>query len=255
MSTIKTTATKKVAAGVVSFAMALSFVFGGVTPAQAQTAAELQAQISSLLATIAALQSQLGTLSGTPATTGGTGYVFTRNLKQGDTGADVKELQKLLNRDAATMVAASGVGSAGYETMTFGPATKAAVIKFQNKYAASVLTPAGLTAGTGFFGSLSRAKATELNASGTVNPGTGVVIPTGLTLNVSLASDSPSGVAFVAGQAIADLAHFNFTNTSGTEAKVTKLVFNRTGISSDSTLSNVYLFNGAVRLTDAATVS
>lgn len=255
MSTTKTTATKKVAAGVVSFAMALSFVFGGaVAPAQAQTAAELQAQISSLLATIAALQAQLGTLSGGSATTGGTGYVFTRNLKQGDTGADVKELQKFLNRDAATMVAASGAGSAGNETMSFGPATKAAVIKFQNKYAASVLTPAGLTAGTGFFGSLSRAKANELNASTGGSTG-GVVVPTGLTLNVALASDSPASSALVAGQAIANLAVFSFTNTSATEAKVTKLVLNRTGISADSTLSNVYLFDGATRISDAATVS
>ena len=256
MSTIKTTATKKVAAGVVSFAMALSFVFGGVTPAQAQTAAELQAQISSLLATIAALQSQLGTLSGTPATTGGTGYVFTRNLKQGDTGADVMELQKFLNRDAATQVSASGVGSAGSESSYFGPATKAAVIKFQNKYAASVLAPAGLSAGTGFFGALSRAKANEMNAGSTSTPtNPNPTYPTGSTLNVTLASNSPAATALVDGQAIAHLASFTFTNTSAVEAKVTNLVLNRTGVSADSTLTNVYLFDGAVRLTDAATVS
>ncbi len=255
MSTTKTTVAKKAAAGVVSFAMALSFVFGGsVSPAQAQTAAELQQQVASLQAMIAALQAQLGSLSGTPSTVGGTGYVFTRNLKQGDTGADVKELQKLLNRDAATMVAASGTGSAGSESTYFGPATKAAVIKFQNKYAASVLTPAGLTAGTGFFGSLSRAKANELNASTGGSTG-GVVVPSGLTLNVALASDSPAASALVEGQAIANLAVFSFTNTSATEAKVTKLVLNRTGISADSTLSNVYLFDGATRISDAATVS
>jgi len=255
MSTSKTSATRKVAAGVVSFAMALSFVFGGsVSSVQAQTAAELQAQVASLQAMIAALTAQLGALSGTPAPTAGTGYVFTRNLKQGDTGADVKELQKFLNRDAATMVAASGVGSAGNESMTFGPATKAAVIKFQNKYAASTLAPAGLTAGTGFFGALSRAKANEMNAGSTpTNPNP--TYPTGSTLNVTLASNSAAASALVMGQAIANLASFTFTNTSGAEAKVTKVVLNRTGISADSTLSNVYLFDGATRVSDAATVS
>ncbi|MCX6738429.1 MAG: hypothetical protein NT098_00040, partial [Candidatus Parcubacteria bacterium] len=59
----------------------------------------------------------------------------------------------------------------------------------------------------------------------------------------------------IAGQAVADLAHFTFSNPTGVEQKVTKIVMNRTGISNDSTLANVYLFNGAKRLTDSATVS
>lgn len=255
MSTIKTTVAKKVTAGAVSFAMALSLVGGAVAPASAQTAAELQAQISSLLATIAALQSQLGTLSG-GSTTSGSGYQFTRSLTVGDTGTDVMELQKLLNRDAATQVATSGAGSPGNETSYFGPATKAAVVKFQNKYASEVLAPVGLAAGTGFFGSSTRAKANMLNAgSGSNNGGGTVVVPNGSTVNVSLSADSPSSKAIVAGQAIADLAHFTFTNTSNTEASVTKLMLDRTGISNDDTLTNVYLYNGAVRLTDSATVS
>lgn len=258
MSKTKTTA-KKFAAGVVSFAMAVSFVFGGaVAPAQAQTVEELTAQINSLLSTISALQAQLSTLSGGSSTTTGTGYQFTTNLSQGDTGVAVMELQKFLNTDPLTRVSVTGAGSPGNETSYFGPATKAAVIKFQNQYASEVLAPVGLAVGTGYFGPSSRAKANMLNTStgstGTTGGGT-TTVPTGNSVNVSLSATSPSPTVLVTGQAIGDLAHFTFANTSATEAKVTKVTFNRTGVSTDSVLSNIYLFDGQMRLTDAATVS
>ncbi|MDO8591352.1 MAG: hypothetical protein Q7R60_00275 [bacterium] len=74
--------------------------------------------------------------------------------------------------------------------------------------------------------------------------------PTG-AVNASLASDNPASGTLVATQALADLAHFAFSG-SGT---VTALTFERIGVSANSTLSSVYLFDGSTRLTDSATVS
>jgi peptidoglycan hydrolase-like protein with peptidoglycan-binding domain len=89
-------------------------------------------------------------------------FSFNRDLKLGDSGTDVLELQKLLNQSADTRIANSGVGAPGQETTYFGNLTHSAVIKFQNKYASEILTPVGLTYGTGYFGPSTRAKANGL---------------------------------------------------------------------------------------------
>lgn len=154
-----------VAKALVAF-VALAMIFTTYTPAaQAQSAEDLQAMINQLLAQITSLQSQVGQGSATAS-----GYTWTRDLSQGSTGADVRELQKFLNSDPDTRVAATGVGSAGMETEYYGPATAAAVSKFQVKYRADILSPSGLVNPTGYFGPSSRAKANAQNTPVVVIP-------------------------------------------------------------------------------------
>ena len=112
------------------------------------TISELQAKIAEILVAIEQLQAQIKE----SVVTGCTIAFFERNLKQGDFGDDVNCLQIILNRDSDTCLAESGVGSPGSETTYFGPLTKAAVIKFQEKYASDILSPWGIVKGTGLVG-------------------------------------------------------------------------------------------------------
>ena len=76
---------------------------------------------------------------------------FTYTLLHGVTDPEVKQLQEFLN-EQGFIIATTGGGSPGNETDYFGPATFAAVKKFQLAYKKEILTPGGLTNPTGFFG-------------------------------------------------------------------------------------------------------
>ncbi len=211
-----------------------------------------------------------------------TSYVFTKTLKQGVTDQEVMNLQTVLNSSVDTAVAASGVGSKGMETKYFGGLTKSAVIKFQEKYASDILTPNGLTKGTGLVGVSTRAKLNAMGGSMTTGTGTTPVsttLPVGCTSNTGFSpitgqscvtgmtavsgtgvsimvdSSSPVNQTLLSPQGVATLAVFKISNGGSAAAKVTALKFKRTGISSDSTLNNVYLYSGSARLTDSASVS
>ncbi len=70
-------------------------------------------------------------------------------------------------------------------------------------------------------------------------------------ISVSLASDNPAPGTIINGQAAADLLHVMFSGKS----VVNSVKLQRNGVSADTSLSNVYLYQGNKRLTDAATVS
>lgn len=87
---------------------------------------------------------------------------FNRNLKMGDFGEDVREMQKILNSDPRTQIAVFGPGSPKNETTYFGTLTRNAVTVFQELYTPEILSPLGLIYGTGFVGRTTRAKLNSL---------------------------------------------------------------------------------------------
>jgi len=89
-------------------------------------------------------------------------FEFKKNLKEGDMGTDVLNLQRTLNRDTETVIAESGPGSKGNETNRFGPKTTEAVKKFQVKYSDQILKPQNLETPSGLVDGLSREKLNEI---------------------------------------------------------------------------------------------
>lgn len=218
--------------------LALVLVTGVVVDApkaSAATAAELQAQL-------AALQAQLAALQGSSQT-----CTFTRSLTVGSRGADVTCLQDYLRAGGHLSVASTGY---------FGPLTRAAVARWQ---AANGVSPA-----VGYFGPLSRAKYVSLTAVVVVPPVTPTPTPTptpvppvvtGLT--VSVGANNPVAATIIAdttgAQALIPALSLRFTG-NGT---VNTLRFVRTGISGDSDIDNVYLFeaDGKTRIADMSSMS
>ena len=162
--TITNSIVAKLSVAVVAVAMAFALV---APAAQAQDVSSMS--LEELVALVNQLQSQL---SGSDSVAGSCSFTFTRSLGTGSTGADVMNLQKFLNMSADTQVAAAGsAGGPGSETSYYGPATAAAVSKFQVKYSADILVPVGLTTPTGYFGPSSMAKANAVCAGMTDGDG------------------------------------------------------------------------------------
>ena len=147
-----------------NFVAKLAVAFVAVAMAFTLVAPVAQAQYDDMSTEdlVALIQQLLGQQSS--SSVGSCDYTFTVPMGMGSTGADVKNLQQFLNMDAETRVSASGVGSAGQESMYYGALTAAAVSKFQTKYRSEVLTPLGLVNATGYFGNSSITKANAICA-------------------------------------------------------------------------------------------
>ncbi len=259
--------TSKIVAGFLGLMLSLTLVAG--VGAQTANAALSTSQVDAIVSLLTSFGADTSTITNVRASlTGGTptapavsgatsstetGYTFTRNLKQGDTGADVKQLQMILNSDSATQVAASGVGSKGMETTSFGPATNKAVKKFQEKYAAEILTPVGLTSGTGSVGNSTRAKLNSMSSGmvstvttgstgTTVTTGTTVVVPSGSGITVTKSPVQPSAQLVPLKSARVPFTKVTFTAGSS-DVTVNGLVVERTGQSVDAVFDSVILLD------------
>lgn len=221
--------TAKVVAGFVGILTAVTMIGGAALPASAATAEELQAQINSLLATIQALQAQLGA-----TTTGGSGATactFTRDLTIGVTGDDVKCLQQYLNSKGFT-VSATGAGSVGNESTYFGAKTAAAAGKWQ---AANGVTPS-----VGYFGAKSRAKYAAIGGTGPVTtPGT---TPAGSGLSV-FAGSQPSASIAPEGASRVPFTRVVLTASNDGDVLVNGITVERTGLANDAVFAGVVLLD------------
>lgn len=136
---------------------------GGVTQSAPVLASskniEVQAQVAFLANQVRVLIQNLKALGGAPpegleavldilAPPSTSAPVFIRDLTEGSRGDDVRALQVFLNA-RGFRVAVEGPGSPGSETTYFGPATRAALAKFQ---AVNNIAPA-----LGYFGPATRA--------------------------------------------------------------------------------------------------
>jgi hypothetical protein len=111
------------------------------------------------------------------------------------------------------------------------------------------------TEGAQITGAVGTLTDTSSGAGGSIGAGTG--------LTVALASDTPASATVITdttastgnGQANVSFLKVNFTAAADGDVKVTNLKFKRTGISSDTDLDGLYLYDGSTRLTDASSIS
>lgn len=121
------------------------------TTAQQVQIEHLQKRIAELQILLNSLQAQIEALSQQKAQTIHCGR-FERDLFYGLRGQEVYCLQEFLKKQGPEIY------PEGLVTGNFLGLTKAAVMRFQEKYANEILTPLGLSGGTGFVGELTRAK-------------------------------------------------------------------------------------------------
>jgi peptidoglycan hydrolase-like protein with peptidoglycan-binding domain len=137
-----------------------TYPFSYTVVVKGKEAVEDQTLIQQLLEQIEYLKNQIAKLQGQSGNSGiGQNYCSSiyNNLYFGmSNNNEVRCLQQFLKTQE------SSIYPEGLVTGYFGNLTRAAVARFQEKYASEVLTPLGLYAGTGFMGPSTRAKINQL---------------------------------------------------------------------------------------------
>ncbi|KPJ56492.1 hypothetical protein AMJ49_04740 [Parcubacteria bacterium DG_74_2] len=133
--------------------MAYPFTLKAVTAQEEdQTIEVLLAQINTLKAEIARIQARIqAILKQKPSC-----QKFENNLYYGLENNEVRCLQEFLKSQGPAVYPEAIVSG------WFGPLTKSAVIRFQEKYIDEILTPYDLTRGTGFVGTTTRTKINQI---------------------------------------------------------------------------------------------
>lgn len=240
-----TNSSLRLVALVTGVAVALALM-GAVAIAPAQAAGLTQTQIQSIVSLLASFGADQATINNvtaalngqaTPGNSGGSSNpnagtcpALSRDIQQGSSGADVKSLQVFLN-GAGFSVAASGAGSMGNETMTFGPATKAAVAKFQ---AAKGVSPAA-----GYVGAKTRA-AIAATCGGSTGGSTGGT--TGGAVSVSAGAQPVNSLAPAGAQRV-PFTTFTLTNNSSAAVTINSVTVQRAGLAVDANFGGVVLLD------------
>ncbi|HDZ54751.1 MAG TPA: hypothetical protein ENI19_03010, partial [Candidatus Nealsonbacteria bacterium] len=126
-------------------------------PISEMTIEELKVKIVEISAKIAQLKAQIAQLLEKEVTEEiPANYRFIINLEYDQTNDDVRYLQIFLKAQGQEIY------PEGIVSGWFGPLTKKAVIRFQEKYALDILSHWGLTKGTGYVGPKTRVKMNEI---------------------------------------------------------------------------------------------
>jgi len=249
--------TKKIFAGVTAVTCSVMMIGGSALPAFAATsAAELEAMIANLMAQLQDLQDQYTDLVGeevdTPASSYDgipDGFTFDNALYYGMDNTEVQYMQIILKDKVGAPTYPDTVGATGY----FGSITKASVIEFQEMYADDILAVYGLTAGTGYVGSTTRAKLNEILADAPIVDPTDPEDPTDPTdptdpeepvvdgdYSVDLSNNNPAATTLMDLSAYNEMVVFDATAEDG-DWDITSITVERFGISTDSNVAGLLI--------------
>jgi len=134
----------------------------------AQSVSDLQAQIAALLAQLQQLQKQVAQMQGGSQQWC---HTFSKNLKIEDSNSEIQNLSNALVKEGLLDEKSAAKDN-------FDESIAAAVTGFQEKYRSEILTPNGLSRGTGYAGPSTRKKLNQLYGCGGISKPTQPTQPT-----------------------------------------------------------------------------